>query len=113
METDPYEVEKFDGLISTLRKEFSAYGGAKIYVKEFEQGSPIETSFTVKIKCPNMEYLYSVSKDFEKIVRKEEGLVNVENSMDRSGLDFYLNINRDKASMLGVPVLFSLFARKG
>ncbi len=104
VELEEYEVEEFDGLISRLREIFTNYSGARIYVKEFEQGSPIEAPLTIKITGVNMDLLKQISTDFEEMLREENGLVNIENSLDRSGTDFYIHINREKASMLGVPV---------
>jgi len=36
---------------------------------------------------------------------KLEGAVNIENLLDKSQTDLYFNINREKAAMLGVPIL--------
>ncbi len=104
VQLDRYEVEEFDGLIASLREVFKDFTGAKIYIKEFEQGAPIEAPLTIKITGANMELLKQISRDFESMVRLEEGLVNVENSLDRYSTDFYVHINREKAGMLGVPV---------
>ncbi len=104
VELNRYEIEEFDALIASLRNVFMEYPGARINVKEFEQGSPIEAPLTIKITGSNMELLKKISGDLEDMVRQEEGLVNIENSLNRSSTDFYVHINRDKASMLGVPV---------
>lgn len=104
VELKRYEVEEFDELIASLRKNFSNFPGARIYVKEFEQGSPIEAPLTIKITGANMEILKEISGDFESILMLEAGLVNIENSLDRSSTDFFVHINRDKAGMLGVPI---------
>jgi multidrug efflux pump subunit AcrB len=104
VELNYFEVEEFDRLISRLRDRFASYSGARIYLKEFEQGSPIEAPLTIKITGSNMDILKKISNDFEVLVRQEDGLVNIENSLDRSTTDFYFNINREKASMLGVPI---------
>jgi multidrug efflux pump subunit AcrB len=104
VELDRYDVEEFDGMIGRLRAVFHEFSGARINIKEFEQGSPIEAPLTLKITGTNMEMLKKISSDFEALVRQEPGLVNIENSLDRSGMDFYIHINREKAGMLGVPV---------
>ncbi|MFC2098867.1 efflux RND transporter permease subunit [Bacteroidota bacterium] len=104
VELKNYEVGEFDRLIASLRSRFADFPGAKIYLKEFEQGSPIEAPLTIKITGANMEILKDISLDFESMVRQEEGLVNIMNSLDRSSTDFYIHINREKASMFGVPV---------
>jgi len=104
VEMENYEVESFDRVIEDLRAHFLDFPGARINVKEFEQGSPIEAPLTVKITGNNLGDLKKISDDFERFLREEPGLVNIDNQLDRSSTDFYININRDKASMLGVPV---------
>jgi multidrug efflux pump subunit AcrB len=104
VELEEYEVEQFDGMITDLRNLFSDFPGARIYVKEFEQGSPVEAPLVVKITGPNMDMLAKLSEDFEAFLREEPGLVNIDNQLSKASTDFYININRDKASMLGVPV---------
>jgi len=104
VELKRYEIEEFDQLIASLRDEFSDFPGARIYLKEFEQGSPIEAPLTIKITGANMDMLKKISGDFEAMVRLEDGLVNIENSLDRPTTDFFVHINREKAGMLGVPV---------
>ena len=104
VELEEYEVEQFDGMITDLRNLFSDFPGARIYVKELEQGSPVEAPLVVKITGPNMDMLAKLSEDFEAFLREEPGLVNIDNQLSKASTDFYININRDKASMLGVPV---------
>ncbi len=104
VELEEYEVEQFDAMITDLREMFSDFPGARINVKEFEQGSPIEAPLVIKITGPNMEILTKLSNDFETFLREEPGLVNIDNQLSRASTDFFININRDKASMLGVPI---------
>ena len=104
VELEEYEVEQFDGMITDLREMFSDFSGARINVKEFEQGSPIEAPLVIKITGPNLEMLTKLSDDFETFLREEPGLVNIDNQLSRASTDFFININRDKASMLGVPI---------
>lgn len=104
VELKRYQVDEFNALVESLRTVFAEFPGARINLKEFEQGSPIEAPLTIKITGADMDVLKKISADFEAMFRLEEGLVNVENSLDRSSTDFYVHINREKASMLGVPV---------
>jgi multidrug efflux pump subunit AcrB len=104
VELREYKVEKFDRMITDLRTLFSDFPGARINVKEFEQGSPVEAPLVIKITGPNMDILAKLSQDFEAFLREEPGLVNIDNQLSKASTDFYVNINRDKASMLGVPI---------
>jgi multidrug efflux pump subunit AcrB len=104
VELEEFEVDQFDGMIMDLRNLFSDFPGARINVKEFEQGSPVEAPLVIKITGPNMETLTELSDDFETFLREEPGLVNIDNQLSKASTDFYININRDKASILGVPI---------
>ncbi len=104
VELEEYEVEQFDALITDLRNLFSDFPGARIDVKEFEQGAPVEAPLVVKITGPNLDMLTKLSEDFEYFLREEPGLVNIDNQLSKASTDLYININRDKASMLGVPI---------
>jgi multidrug efflux pump subunit AcrB len=104
VELEEYRVEQFDRMIAELRELFSTFPGARIEVKEFEQGSPVEAPLAIKITGPNLDMLARLSDDFESFLREEPGLVNIDNQLSRASTDFYIHINRDKASMLGVPI---------
>jgi len=99
-----YDVEGFDRLVTKLRKKFNNYPGAEIIVKEFEQGSPVDAPVAIYVLGENLEVLKTISKDVEKYISETNGTINIENLLDRSQSDLYFNINKDKASMLGVPI---------
>ncbi len=104
VELKEYDVQQFDSLIVNLRELFSGYPGAKINIKEFEQGAPIEAPLTIKIMGDNLDVLKKISDDLEQFVMQTPGVVNINNQLSRTNTDLYFNINKDKASMLGVPV---------
>ncbi len=99
-----YEVEKFDALIADLRSTFSSYPGARIDVKEFEQGAPIEAPLTIKITGEDIDTLRSISSRIHNLVENTPGIVNSDNNLDKRSTDIWFRINRQKASMSGVPV---------
>ena len=99
-----YKAEQFDQLVSKLRASFNEYPGAEITIKEFEQGAPIEAPIAIYIIGERVEELQKISQEIEDYLRKIEGAINVENLLNRIQTDIYVNINKDKASMLGVPI---------
>lgn len=105
VELEYYKVKEFDGLVENLRTIFNEYPGAKISIKEFEQGIPIEAPVAIYITGENIETLKSISRDIEGYLNDLEGAVNIENLLDKSQTDIFFNINRDKAAMLGVPII--------
>jgi multidrug efflux pump subunit AcrB len=105
VELEYYKVKEFDALVENLRNIFSQYAGAKITIKEFEQGIPIEAPVAVYITGENLETLKSISRDIEGYLNELDGAVNIENLLDKSQTDIFFNINRDKAGILGVPII--------
>lgn len=99
-----YEVDEFDELVSKLRNSFNKYIGAEITVKEFEQGPPVDAPIAIYVMGEDVEVLRKISKDIEGFVRNTKGAINIENHLNKIQTDLYFNINKDKASMLGVPI---------
>jgi multidrug efflux pump subunit AcrB len=104
------EVVKFDfnmveNLVKELRFEFDDYPGAKIEVKEIEQGPPVEAPIAIKILGENMDILRKVARDVEGIFLATGGTVNVNNPQKTTIVDLHIQINRAKAGMLGVPMV--------
>lgn len=104
VQLDHYDAKEFDALISRLREVFSEYPGAKINVKEFEQGQPMEAPVMVYITGDNLDILENISKDVEKMILERPGVINVENKLSQKQTDIRVKINRDKAGLYGVPL---------
>ncbi|MBA7567311.1 Multidrug resistance protein MdtB [subsurface metagenome] len=104
IETKDYVPDEFDALIERFRNIFDKYPGAKINVKEFEQGSPIAAPVQIYLTGKNLDILSRISSEFEDFIRQQEGIINIENTFTKNKTDLYFNINREKANMFGVPI---------
>lgn len=98
-ETDPDQKTE---LIRTLRKRFIHFPDAKIEVKDFEQGTPIEANIVVRIFGDNQDSLRSLSFKVEKILRHHPGTFFISNELNTYKSDVKININKEKARSLGV-----------
>lgn len=90
-------------LINELRKQFSNYPNAKILVKDFEQGPPIEAPLVYRVFGENLDTLRRLAFDVEKIVETSEGTIYTDNALRILPTDLRIVINKDKAGMLGIP----------
>ncbi|MBT3801579.1 MAG: efflux RND transporter permease subunit, partial [Bacteroidetes bacterium] len=99
-----YEAEEFNALVQSLRNTFDQYIAADIKVKEFQQGQPIQYPVEVVLMGDNVENLVKVSEDIRTILQNQEGVINVNNELEGMRTDLHVNINKDKASLMGVPV---------
>jgi multidrug efflux pump subunit AcrB len=105
MELKNNDSKMITALISDLRKEFQNYPGARIEVKEIEQGPYVEAPIAIKILGENMDILRRIARDVQQIFLSTPGTINVINPQAFSKTDFHIRINRAKAGMLGVPIV--------
>jgi len=97
-------MEQMAALISSLRLDFAQYPGARIEVKELEQGPPVNAPIEIKVRGDTIEMLRKLAGDVEDIFRDTKGLININNPLATSKTDLKVNINRDKAAMFGIPL---------
>jgi multidrug efflux pump subunit AcrB len=100
-----YDVREFDLLVTDLRKCFASFAGGTINVKEFEQGTPVAAPVVIDIRGEELRTLQKISGDVEKIMHRTEGLINIENLLNKSKTDLFVRINKDKAAYFGVPLI--------
>ncbi len=93
-----------EALVNDLRRKLANYPGAKIKVKEFEQGPPVEAPIVIRVIGKNLQVLKRIAQDIEEMVSSTRGTINVINPLSTSKADLHLKINRDKAGMLAVPL---------
>ncbi|MFZ5939576.1 MAG: efflux RND transporter permease subunit [Bacteroidota bacterium] len=105
VELRSYQLEAFNDLLERLRKSFSDYPGAKITIKEFEQGPPFEAPVQINVTGKNLDELKRIAADVEAMVKAQPGAVNVENEFIKTRTELFFDINKEKANMLGVPVI--------
>jgi multidrug efflux pump subunit AcrB len=85
-----------------LRGIFRNYAGAKIEVKNFEQGPPIVAPVEVRLSGDNLDSLRALGKRVEHLLKNTKGTMYVDNPISNLKSDFRLVINKDKARMLGI-----------
>ena len=98
-ETSP--IDKTE-LIKTLRTRFTDFPYAKIEVKDFEQGTPIEANIVVRVFGENQDTLRSLSFKVEELLRKHPGTFFINNELNTYKSDVKVKIDKEKARTLGV-----------
>ena len=91
-------------LIEELRKKWTPYTGAKIEVKNFEQGPPVVAPVEVRLFGNNLDSLRLYASKVESLIKNTEGAIYVENPLKTLKSDIEVEINKDKAGMLGINV---------
>lgn len=92
-------------LIEALRKKWSPYLGAKIEVKDFEQGQPIISPVEVRVFGENLDTLRKLAGAVENLLLQTEGTIYVNNPLKNLKSDIKVEINREKALALGIPLV--------
>jgi multidrug efflux pump subunit AcrB len=105
VQLDKYDPDETQDLIQTLRMHFSYYPGVKIEVKELEQGPPVEAPVAIRILGDNLNILEKIASQAEEIVKETAGTINVNNPLATSKTDLQIEINKNKAGMLGISLI--------
>lgn len=92
-------------LIDALRKKWDSFLGAKIEVRNFEQGVPILSPVEVRLFGDNLDTLRSLAGKVETMLLNTKGTVYVNNPVTNNKTDLKVNVNREKALALGVPTV--------
>jgi multidrug efflux pump subunit AcrB len=104
VQTNDISPEKKTKLIDKLRDKFFQYPNAKIEVKDFEQGPPVEAPIAMRIFGENLDTLRSLSMKVEGIIKKTEGTIYVNNPLANQQTDLKIKINKEKAGLLGISI---------
>ena len=91
-------------MIDSLRTRFKDYPGAKIEVKDFEQGPPIEAPIAIRLFSEDLDTLRSLAFRVEDLLKSTDGTIYVNNDLTTLKTDIKVNVNKEKAGILGVPV---------
>jgi multidrug efflux pump subunit AcrB len=91
-------------LIDSLRQKFKDYPGAKIEVKDFEQGPPIEAPIAIRLFSEDLDTLRNLAFRVEDLLKKTPGTIYVKNELTTMKTDIKVGVNKEKAGVLGVPV---------
>lgn len=101
-ETRPEEKTK---IIDALRSKFIQYPNAKIEVKDFEQGPPVEAPIAIRIFGENLDTLRDLSFKVEDLIKNTEGSIYIGNELTTQTKELQVKIDHDKAATFGVPMV--------
>ncbi|WP_343307897.1 efflux RND transporter permease subunit [Chitinophaga niabensis] len=99
-ETNPKEKQ---ALMEKFRKAWTPYPGAKVEVKDFEQGPPVVAPVEVRIFGDDLDTLRQLASRVEKMLHKTPGTMYIDNPVDLLKSDIRVAIQPEKAQQLGIP----------
>jgi multidrug efflux pump subunit AcrB len=89
-------------IIEDLRIRFSSMAGAKIEVKDFEQGPPVDAPVSIRILGDNLDTLRALADRVEDTLRRVPGTIYVGNDLDVMKSDLRVRIHTEKARAMGI-----------
>ncbi len=96
------DVKHKTAIIDSLRRQFLKIPEAKVQLLEFEQGPPLEAPVAIRIFGDNLDTLRKYSLKVEEIIKSIDAAMYVNNSIAISNTGLKVEINKEKASLLGV-----------
>jgi multidrug efflux pump subunit AcrB len=99
---DPRRTPK---LFEALRARFNEYAAARISLKQFQQGPPVDAPVAIRIVGPEVEGLRKIADQVEQVLKATPGTRDVNNPSRLLRTDLDLGIDTEKAGLLGVSAL--------
>jgi len=101
---EEYQEDKFYATLNHLRDIFSRYPEARITISELKQGVPIEAPIAIKVLGKDLSIIKDIAADVEGMIKNTEGTVNSYNPLAVDKTDIKVDINRDKAGLIGLSL---------
>jgi len=89
-------------IIQTLQASFVKIVGAKVEVKNFEQGPPVTAPIEIRLVGDNLDTLRSLASKVESLLKQTPGTIYVNNPVANLKTDIRVDIQKEKARQLGI-----------
>jgi len=99
-----WDAEKFYQTLAEFRKAFAHFPAAEITFSELKNGPPFEAPIEIKIIGNHSDTLKRLSFLVEEAITNTEGTLNVKNPLALNKTNLKIDINKDKAAMLNLPL---------
>ncbi len=100
-----YDTRQTPRNLDNLRLLLAGYPGARIEVKEFQNGPPVTAPLAVRIIGPDLEVLSQLAARVENLIEKTSGTRDVRNPLKVTRTNLKLQVDSRKAAILGVPTV--------
>jgi len=100
--TDPQKGRSVTQMVDDLRARFALFPTGRIRVWEFKQGPSSDPPIVIRVVGDNLRTLSKLAADVEDMIRQTAGSLYVDNFLKVSKTELKVQINRDKAHLLGL-----------
>jgi multidrug efflux pump subunit AcrB len=105
VELRAFDPKRTPKLFEALRARFNEYPAARISLKQFQQGPPVDAPVAIRIVGPEIEGLRRIADQVEQVLKATPGTRDVNNPSRLLRTDLDLGIDTQKAGLLGVSAL--------
>ena len=102
---DEYDQTRTPALLDSLRLQLAEYPGARLELREFENGPPIDAPVAVRVVGSDLDTLRALAARVERVLNRTPGTQYVNNPVRLLRTDMRVVIDRAKAGLLGIPTL--------
>jgi multidrug efflux pump subunit AcrB len=102
---DRYDPRSVPAMLDTVRTELADYPAARLELREFENGPPIDAPIALRIHGPDVDTLRILAAEIEEVLESTPGTQYVNNPVRLERTDLRVVIDRGKAGLLGVAPL--------
>ena len=88
--------------LDSLRRRFAAYPNARIEVKEYENGPPIDAPIAMRLTGENLDTLRTLAARVESLLVSTAGTMYVNNPVRVNRTDLRVEVDAAKAGLFGV-----------
>ncbi|HKG95134.1 MAG TPA: efflux RND transporter permease subunit [Gemmatimonadaceae bacterium] len=100
---DRFDPARTPALLDTLRARLADYAGARIELREFENGPPIDAPIALRLSGDGLDTLRALAARVERTLAATPGTQYVRNPLRVERTDLQVVVDRQKAGLLGVP----------
>ncbi|MBC8088347.1 MAG: efflux RND transporter permease subunit [Phycisphaerae bacterium] len=97
-----YDNEETPVMLDSLRMQLASYPGARIELKEFENGPPVDAPIALRLEGPAVDTLQQLAAQVERALRETSGTQYVNNPVRLQRTELRVQVDRAKAGLLGV-----------
>jgi multidrug efflux pump subunit AcrB len=102
---DRYDHRRTPALLDSLRAHLAAYPAARLELREFENGPPIDAPIALRVRGPDLDTLRLLAAQVEAVLEATPGTQYVDNPVRLQRTDLRVVIDRAKAGLLGISTL--------
>ena len=100
-----YDPKQTPAMVDSLRVELANYPGARVEVKEFENGPQIDAPIAMRIEGQNLDSLAAAAARVQRAMASIAGTQYVRNPLELTRTDLGVQVDREKAGLLGVATV--------